>query len=365
MSVQSRPSDPVTEDFLLLGLPVVEFAFETSPGVFGAFFGLGIPNSVEFQKELQLAQLRNPQSGTSKLVRELVRQFEATLAVTTFRHSGANMQLMFASSVLTDVAAADIAVSGEIIRLQADHLTYLNAARQLVQTAPAPTAVPGTITLEAVGVGQGTPFGETLGDFALDYKPLIVADITSYLENGVERVSDIVAGSTPATGEIGIVEAAVVDSGKIKYFTAEGPPAGHAIQVTYAPSHTLTLDTHFHVDYNEGRFRIIGPFNGATDPYRTGQPIAISYTYSQPDASRIAPFTQFVFAGRARVRQLTDVGANLIWTIPKSQVRLTPDAFTFNRDDLTVTNLSLQLLEDPDFPAAPFGEMDIYEEGTF
>jgi len=59
MSVQARPSDAVTEDFLILGLPVIEWAFETSPGVFGAFFGLGIPSSTEVQKELQTAKLLN------------------------------------------------------------------------------------------------------------------------------------------------------------------------------------------------------------------------------------------------------------------------------------------------------------------
>lgn len=366
MSIQPRPSDSVTEDYLLLGLPVVEFAYETTPGVFGAYFGLGIPDSVEFQKELQVAQLRNPTSGTSKLVRELVRQFEATLSISTFRHSGANMQLMFASSILTDVAPATVVVSGEVIRLQADHLTYLNAARQLILASPTPTAAPGTITLEAVGTGAGGTFGETLGDFALDFKPLLVADVTAFTEGGTDRLSDLVAGGAPTAGQIGLTIGTGVDSGKLIYPSGEAPTSGDAIIATYTPSHgPLVLNTDFMVDNNEGRFRIVGPFGGATERFRTTQPIAIGYSYTQLTASRISPFTQFVFAGRARIRQLTDVGSNLIWTVPKAQVRLTPDPFAFNRDELTVTSLALQLLEDTDFPAAPFGDMDIYREGDF
>lgn len=366
MSVQPRPADAVTEDFLVLGLPVIEFAFETTPGNFGAYFGLGIPDAVEVQKELQFAQLRNSQSGTSQLVRELVRQFDATIQVSTFRHSGANMQLMFASSGLTDIAAASIVVSGEVIRLTTNHLTFLNAARQLIEEAPTPTVAPATITLEAVGTGAGGVFGETQGDFALDYKPLVIADVTSYLEGGTERVADIVAGGAPLAGEIGIIEGTGATSGEITYPAGEAPASGDAIQATYTPSHgPLVEDTDFMVDYPEGRFRVVGPFDGATDRFRSTQPMAVGYEYTQADAQRISPFTQFVFAGRARVRQLTDVGSNWVWAIPKAQVRLTPDAFVFNRDEFTVTNLALQLLEDSDFPNAPFGDLDVYEEGTF
>jgi hypothetical protein len=366
MSIQPRPSDSVTEDYLILGVPVIEWAFETSPGVFGAFFGLGIPSSSEVQKELQTAKLLNSQSGAAKLVRELVRSFESTLAITTFRHSGANMQLMFASNVLEDVAAASTVIAGEIIRLQADHLTFLNTAKQLIETSPTPTVAPGTITLEAVGTGQGGTFGETQGDFVLDFKPLVVADVASLLVGGTERVGDIVAGAAPTAGQIGIIEGVGATSGEMIFPSGEGPALGAAVVATYTPSHgPLVENTDFFVDYNEGRIRVLGPFGGATDPFRSTQPMSLGYTYSQPVSQRIKPFTQFTFAGKARIRQLTEVGMNLIWTVPKAQVRLTPDAFVFNRDDLTVTALAIQLLEDTDFPAEPFGTMEIYREGTF
>jgi hypothetical protein len=366
MSIQPRPSDTVTEDYLLLGVPVIEWAFETSPGVFGAFFGLGIPSSSEVQKELQTAKLLNSQSGAAKLVRELVRSFEATLAVTTFRHSGANMQLMFASSVLTDVSAANVAVAGEIVRLQSDALTFLNTSKQLIQESPTPTVAPGTITLEAVGTGQGGTFGEVLGDFALDFKPLVVADVASLLVGGTERVGDIVAGSSPTAGQIGIVEGVGATAGELIFPSGEGPALGAAVVATYTPSHgPLVENTDFFLDYNEGRIRILGPFGGATDRFRSTQPMSLGYTYSQPQSQQIKPFTQFTFAGKTRIRQLTEVGMNLIWTIPKAQARLTPDAFVFNRDDLTVTALAIQLLEDSDFPSEPFGTLEIYQEGTF
>lgn len=366
MSVQPRPTDQITEDYLILGLPVIEFAFALGAGLYGSYFGLGIPDSAEVTKELQQAQLRSSQSGSSKLVRELVRQFDATLAVDTFNHSGQNMQLMFASSTLTDVAAANVAVAAEIVNLQASHLTFLNLANQLIQTSPTPTVAPGTITDEDVGTGAGGTFGETLGDFALDYKILVVADVTALSIGGVDRTADIVAGGAPAATEIGIIEGSGATGGQLIFPSGEAPAVGAAIVSTYTPSFgALAENTDFMVDYNEGRVRVVGPFGGATDRFRTGQPMTVGYTYSQPQASRIAPFTQFVFAGRTRVRQLTDVGSNLIWTIPKTQLRLTADAFVFNRDDLTVTSLAIQFLEDLSNPTQPFGVMDIYREGTF
>jgi hypothetical protein len=366
MPVQPLPVDEVTERFLILGLPVIEFAYETSPSIFGPYFSIGIPDSAEVTKELQQAQLRNAQSGASKLVRELVRQFDATIAVSTFNHSGQNMQLMFASQSLTLLNAQVVAVPSEIVNLQPSDLVFLSLAQQLLVQAPGPTVAAAEISAEDVGTGQGGTFGEVTGDFALDYKVSVVADVSLLTVGGVDRTADIVAGVSPLAGEIGIEEGSVAASGQLTFPSGEGPANGAALIATYQPSFgPLVENTDFVVDYLDGRVRVIGPFDGPTDDFRSGQPMTVGYSYDQPEQQQIAPFTQFVFAGRARIRQLTQVGENLIWPIPKAQARLTADAFVFNRDDLTVTSLALQLLEDTANPSAPYGLMGIYQEGTF
>lgn len=365
MSVQPRPADPITEDFLLQGLPVVDFAFEFTGGGFGADFGLGILASAEVQKELQFSQLRNSASGTSKLVREFVRQFDGTLQVTTFRHSGQNMQLIFASSLLSAIAAGTIVVAADPINLTADPDDFLTLANQLLLTSPTTTFAAAEIALEAVGTGQGGTFGETTGDFALDFKPLVIADITVLTVGGVDRLSDVVAGSLPTGTQIAFVEGAVLTGGEITFAPGDAPAVGEAIVCTYEPSFALAYLTDFVVDHKSGRIRLIDTIDGATDAFRSFQPMTAGYSYSQPNAERINPFSQFTFPGRATIRQLTDVGANLVWTVPKAQIRLTGDAFTFNRDDLTQSTLALQFLEDDANPSAPFGVMDIFREGTF
>lgn len=363
MSVVARPSDAITEDFLLLGLPVIEFGFELSGGGYGAYFGLGIPESAEVQKALQFAQLRNSQSGTSKLVRELVRQFDATIQVTTFRHSGANMQLMFASATLADVADSTPTVTDDPFRLTDNDQVFHDLANQQI-SEPITGVECAEIAAEDVGTGQGGTFGETLGDFALDFKLNVIGDVSSFTVGGTERVSDLVAGSSPGAGQIGINVGATATSGQIIFPSGEAPASGAALVATYQPTFSFSENTDFGVDYLNGRVRLFS-HDQATDELKDFQPMQADYDYTRPAYEEIEPFTQFVFAGRARVRQLTDVASNLIWTIPKCQVRLTEDAFVFNRDDFTVTALALNLLEDDADPTQPYGNLRIYREGTF
>ena len=131
------------------------------------------------------------------------------------------------------------------------------------------------------------------------------------------------------------------------------------IEVTYEPSFAFVLNTDFSVDPKPGRVRLFN-LDGATDELRSYQPMEASYDYNQLEHQELTPFTQFVFLGRTRIRLLTDVGINLIWTIPSSSVRVTDDAFTFNRDEFQVSQLAIDLLDAGG--ATRFGTMEVYQE---
>lgn len=364
MSVIARSPDAITEDFLVLGLPVVDFAFELASGGYGAYFGLGIPESTEVQKALQVAQLRNAQSGTSKLVRELVRQFDATIQVGTFRHSGANMQLMFASATLLDVASSVVVVTDDPFRLTTDDQDFHDLSNQrIVETLTLLEC--DDIVDEVVGVGDGT-LGASDGEYKLDFKPLGHDDVTSLTVGGVAW-SIIAVGAEVAGNEVTVKDYgdSPADAGDLQFFTdAVGVDVTGEILATYRPEHLFVENTDFVVDYVSGRIRILS-HDQAADPCKDNQPMRADYSYNRATYEELEPYTQFIFPGRARVRQLTDVGMNIVWTIPKAQARLNEDAFVFNRDDFTVTNILLQLLEDQTDPTQPYGNLRLYREGTF
>lgn len=357
MSVEPRPADTTTVDFLQLGMPFIEFAPALLAGGFGPFRSLGIIDSAEIQKEVELATLRSAQSGVSVKVRELLRLFEASLAITTFAHTPENMQLIFASTTLTPVSGGAIAIVGDPFQLTDDPEDFLNLSNANLQEG---TVVPTAdlITDEAVGTGDGATL-----QFNLDFKVLVIADVTSYIETtsgGVptERVADIVSAA-PASGQIQIVEGAVATGGEINYFAGEAPAAGTTITVTYEPSFPFVLNTDFTTEPKQGRIRMLA-FNGGTDELKNFQPMEASYTYDAVDRNDLQPFTQFVFSGQTRIRLLTDVGINILWTIPSSSIRLTDDPFTFNRDEFQASALQLEILDAGG--ALRFGTMQLFEE---
>lgn len=363
MSVQPRPTDILTVDFLQLGMPYVEFSPSLGGGAYGPYRSLGVIDSAEIAKTIELVTLRSAQSGISVKLRELVRQFDAVLNVGLFQHTPENLQLLFGSSQLNAVSADPAAsVVGDPFLLTADAEDFLDLSNQLVDESTV-VVTADQIVLESVGTGQGGTFGETTGDFALDFKINAIGDVTLYQEtNGAvvtDRTGDLVAGSSPAATEIGIVTGAVATGGQITYPSGEAPAAGVIIEVTYEPSFAFVLNTDFSVDPKPGRVRMFD-IDGATDALKSFQPMEASYDYNQLDHQSLLPFTQFVFAGRTRVRLLTDVGINMIWTIPNSSVRVTDDAFTFNRDEFQVSNLAIDLFDAGG--SVRFGTMEIYQE---
>jgi len=370
MSAFPRPSDVITEEFLLIGMPFVEFALKNANGTYDPYRNLGIIDAAEIQKTLNPQELRSSQSGLSVLVRELVQQFDSKLQVQMFNFEPANMRLLFGASSPTTVASGTPTVTGDPFNLTDDNQDFLDLTEQLV-VEPITGVSAELITLEEVGTqavgGQVAGFGETLGDFALDWKVEVVGDISSYIETtsaGVqtERVTDLIFGNPPVpiTTEIGVNVGAVANSGQLLYFATEAPADGVSITVTYEPSWTFVENTDFVVDYKQGRVRMLVDFDGASDELMSFQPMEATYDHTEVAHTKLDVFTNFEFQGKARVRLLTDVGINMVWAIPKTNIRLTDDAFAFSKDNPGLGTLLINLLDNGG--TYPYGIMEVYEE---
>ena len=365
MSVQPRPVDTLTVDFLQLGMPFVEFSPLLSSGAFGPFRSLGIIDTAEIAKTLELATLRSSQSGVSVKVRELVRQFDAVLNVGLFQHSPENMQLIFGSNTLTDVVADPAnSIVGDPFQLTDDAEDFLDLANQLVDESTV-VLTADAILDEGVGTGDGV-LGPVTGDFALAFKIALIGDVSSYIERlsgtDTERVGDLVAGAAPMAGEIAIQVGATIPSGEITYFGGEAPATGTEIIVDYEPTFATVLNTDFSTDPKPGRIRLFA-FETTVpnvEPFRQFQAMEAAYDHVLVAHDDLQPFTQFVFQGRTRIRLLTDVGINMIWTVPSSSARVTDDAFTFNRDEFQVSPVTIDLLDAGG--TARFGTMELYAE---
>jgi hypothetical protein len=358
MSVQPRPTDNLTVDFLQLGMPYIEFAPSLGSGAFGPFRSLGIVDSAEVAKTLELVTLRSAQSGISVKIRELVRQFDAALNVGLFQHSPENMQLMFGSSTLTDVVSNPAeSVVGDPFLLTDDSDDFLDLANQLIDESTV-VITADLITDEDVGTGDGTT-GDTSGDFALDFKVLLVADVTSLTVAGV-AFTPIATGAAAAGNEVEVEIGATAVAGDLQFFVG-GVAANVTGQIlaTYEPSFATALNTDFTTDPRPGRVRIL-LLDGPGDAFKSFQPLEADYDFEEIAHDDLKPFTQFVFAGQTRVRLLTDVGINIIWTIPDTSVRVTDDAFTFNRDEFQVTQLVIDLFDAGG--SVRFGTLELYPE---
>ncbi len=361
MSIETRPVDLLTRTHGLLGTPFVEWAFALAGGGFGSYRQLGIIEAAELAQAVTHADMRDPRSGTSQLVRRHTREFDLTFNVTSKKFDGANLQLMLLSAALRNVAAGTATATDDAFQLTDDAEDFVDLSNALLDE-PLTTVQAAQVVLEKVGTGQGIGFGDTQGDFSLDFKPFVIGDITSWIETplatgvGVERVSDLVAGGAPITTEIGVVVGASATSGEITYFTNEGPLAGTTIEVTYQPTHTFTENTDYFVDPKVGRVRVLFSTNKAS----ALQPMEATYTYNQLLSEEIDPGTQLTFPGRARVKHLPDIGVNLIWPIPKASIQASGDAFTFNPDEFA--GQSMQITLEHDGTSTPYGTMEIYDE---
>lgn len=356
MPVETRPADSFTRDNLLLGFSIVEFQPRLAGGTYGTAVQLGILSGETLQKTVETLQLQRGDAGLLTVDREIVSQFEASLALECFNFRADLAQYIFGSATLTAVTAdAAAAVTNEEVRLPASSPFSTFVALAHGSIAEASIAVEcATITAEAVGTGNGV-LGGTQGDFSLDFKIKAIGDVTSFLVNGVEELANLVAGSTPAAGQIAIEtgeqDSTTTGSGAITFGASKIPANGAAIVVTYKPSFTTGAGdivnlTDFVVDPVLGRVRFLDPAGADNSPFRPAggeQPLLVDYTYNRKASNTLKPFTQNQFEGKATVRHLPDVGVNFIWTIPSVTLRLTDDDLEFGAEDFATATLQLNI----------------------
>ncbi len=345
---------------LFIGMPFVEFAPKDAvTGLFGAFRQLGCIDSSALAKEIEIASFKCSQSGTSVLIKELVQSFEARLNVGMFNFDVNNMQLFFASADIVALTAGAVAITSpdEIVNLPAD-LGWSDLQKQIDTKQD---VLPSVVTAEAVGTGDGLAgSGAVSGDFSLDFKVFAVADLATITVAGVPY-TPVAVGAGASGNEVEVVIGTGATSGDLQFLTGTDVATDVTgdIVATYTPTFTLVENTHYVIDYLNSRIRHIS-IDEATTLLRTLQPVEVNYTHQQASGSVIRPFTQFVFEGRARVRQSSDVGINFDWTIPLVNVRLTDDDFEWSRDEFAIGNLSVTLVDDG--TADPFGTFTHYDE---
>jgi hypothetical protein len=325
-SVITRPSQPLTPDNLMIGVPYVEFGEETAPNVFSSYRDLGIIN-------------------------------EAAI-----------LKLILGSATLVAQTGGDVAVTNDKVYLPAfpDWGELTNTIKD--QALGSWTDLDASaITGEELGTATGTPFGETTGDFQFDFK-IDTGDVAAscvIYHDGVDVTTlgfSLVDGTSPLTTEIAIEEGNAGATGaRLTYSTGEGPADGVVVSADYTPTPTLTENTDFIVDYQYARVRAISA-GGAGEWLMENQPIDCDYTTTLFAGDLIRPFTQPTVEGRARVRLLTDVGINLVWPIPSVSLRINDDDFAFSKEEFATGSLTLTLNDDGS--SDPYGVCQVYDENA-
>jgi hypothetical protein len=357
MPIQARPTDTFTRDNLLIGFSSVEFTPRLAAGGFGATVMLGILSGEELQKEIETLALERGDSGLLTVDRELISSLVVRLQLEVFNFRQDLARYVLASTdpvAVTADAAAAVANDPAVIPSVDSFETFLQLTRADINEAS--VAVSFTpIVDEAVGTGNGV-LGGTQGDFSLDRKIKAIGDVTEFLVGGVDQVANLVAGSTPAAGEIAIEigeeDSPVTGSGAITFGASMIPALGAAIVATYTPSFTTGAGdianlTDFVFDPILGRIRFRHAGADAS-PFRlaaavSGTSLDVDYTYNRKASHTLKPFTQTTVEGKAVVRHLTDVGINFIWSIPSVSLRITDDALTFDAEDFAVGTLVLNV----------------------
>jgi hypothetical protein len=360
MPIETRPSDTFTKDNLLIGFSVVEF----TPTATGVPVQVGILSGEELQKEVETLQLQRGDSGTLTVDRELISSIEVTMQLEVFNFRADIAELIFGSTTGTPVTADAAAANNDNIKIPLTNAfdSFVGLTRGEITESSVEVTFQ-TITSEAVGTGDGAS-GGTQGDYSLDQKIKAIGDLTtsgSLFVGGVDETANVVAGSTPAAGEIAIEvgeeDSTTTGSGAITFGASKIPANGAAIVATYTPSFSTTagdivngglpasLDNDFVFDPIQGKIRFL--HEGADDsPFRlTGAeaPLNVAYTYNQRSATNLKPFTQTQVDGSCTIKHLTDIGVNFIWTIPSATILITDDALTFGAEEFGTATLALNV----------------------
>ena len=348
MPIEARPSDVFTKDNLLIGFSVVEFTPALSGGGFGTPVQVGILAGEELQKEIEVLQLQRGDSGTLTVDRELISSIEITMQLEVFNFRSDIAALIFGSTDGVAVSANPaLAVVNEPFTIpnsgaEAER-TFIGLANGDIDetTFVGSSVTCAPIVAEAVGTGAGAT-GAALGDFSLDYKPLVIGDVTDVTVGGVTY--GVVAVGAATTGlEVEIVVGTGATSGQMQFFSEDvAVNVTGAILATYTPSHTFANLTDYVIDPTLGRIRLL-EVNGATDALRGGQPMLADYSYNKKASVNLKPFTRTQIDGKVTIKHLTDIGVNFVWTVPSATILITDDALTFGAEEFGTATLALNI----------------------
>jgi len=348
MPIESRPSDQFTKDNLLIGFSVVEFTRALPGGGFDAPVQIGILSGEELQKEVETLQLQRGDSGTLTVDRELISSVEVTMQLEVFNFRADIAEFIFGSTdgvvVSADAAASVVDDAFVIPNNGADaERTFVDLSNGDIDesTFVGTSVTCATITDEAVGTGDGTT-GSTLGDFELDFKPLVVGDVASITVGGVS-FTPVAIGAAASGNEVEVDVGATATSGQLE-FNVGGTPSNvtGAIVATYTPSHAFANLTDYVVDPVLGRIRMLN-VNGATDALKGNQNMLADYDYNRRATTNLQPFTRTQVDGKCTIKHLTDIGVNFIWTIPSATILITDDALTFGAEEFGTATLALSI----------------------
>ena len=359
MPLEQRSPDTFTRDWLLLGFSKIEFTPRVA-GILGTPVDLGILSSQELAKEVNLLTLPDGSAGTVSVNRELLSSLEPSFNLSTFNFRKDVAQYIFGAPSLTDVTAdAAASVTAEQITIPVG----TDAARTFVPLVNGDVSdVDANLTLTSqeiteVIAGDGT--GDSSGDYKLAYKPFVFGDVTAATQTttatgALVRTFSIVDTTSAGATELGVDDGVVATSGDLDMF--QTMPVGDQLNVTYTPSHAFVedfdaADPDMLLDPLLGRIRFPNLDTFATpdgtSALRAGQPVSLAYLYNRRAHTTMKPFTQGggVFEGMATIKHLTDVGINIIWTVPAASIRIDDNALTFGSDDFAVGTIVLNILD--------------------
>jgi hypothetical protein len=353
MAIEARPVDLLTKANVFIGMPFVEFSPALTGGGYDSYRQLGIVETAALEKAIETIQLIDSRSGVQVTDREEVSSLDITMQLAMFKFDPDNLRLFLGSADQTTVSSATVAIVNERVTvLASDRFAPLQRGRIISVTGLNSAA----IVNENVGTGQGGTFGEVQGTFELDWAVKVIGDVTSITVAGIARPT--VAGAAPAAGQIGVIVGASATSGELTFPVGEAPALGAAIVANYTPSFLFAdfiLNTDYTLDNYQGGIRFL-----LNTRFRAGQPIDVDYSYTNITRVDLRPFTQLTFAGRARIKQLTDLGINFIWEVPSVQIRITDDDFAWSADGFATGNLALRILNAGG--TQPFGLWSTYPE---
>ena len=366
MPAAVQPTDLITKDNIFSGMPFVSFAPKLSTGGYDPYIPFGVVDSAELQRTVDPLEVGTQQYGTRRIVVELVQNLEQRLQVQVVNFAATVFRYFIGSKIATAITAnpAQAVTNDEVTMPSTDFTnTFFNFDNKDL-AEPLTGVTPDEVVLEFVGVGDGS-LGPIQGDFALAYAIKLITDVTLYQETSaagvaVDRTADLVAGSGPISGEIGIIVAAGATSGEIKYFAGEAPPAGTTIEVTYQPTFAIgdfAINTDYTMDPKGGRARML-----LATQLRSNQPVTFGYTYNRKSHVQINPGTQTSFNGKLLVEHLTNqYGINFAWPIPDVTLQLTSDPFAWVGDNAAMASMLFTLNAAPGV-VNPYGTIDHYSQ---